>query len=197
MKLTFDAFNAPDMTADDAADAVELIARQIREGHASGDAHGRGRWSVEDLAEDAPARAVLFLIEVPIWATAYVMAEDEAAAMRIAKTLAGSEITLAQADCEITDCAFVSAEMPALSLSPVATVGDGRDVAFEQGGRADDGWAGDQGDQGGPRFQVVNGMGGDGDEFAILDTGGEGELRDDRFDTEAEAQAEADRLNGE
>lgn len=52
MKFQFDAFQVATMTADDAAEALELIARQVREGYTSGDAHGAGWWSIEGLSEE-------------------------------------------------------------------------------------------------------------------------------------------------
>lgn len=50
--LTFKAFKAP-LGSDEMADRLELIAKQIREGYTSGDAHGAGWWSVEGLEEDS------------------------------------------------------------------------------------------------------------------------------------------------
>lgn len=52
MKFTFEAWGNDDiMDADAAAEHLEFIAGQVREGYLSGDAGGAGWWSVEGLEE--------------------------------------------------------------------------------------------------------------------------------------------------
>lgn len=89
----------------------------------------------------------VFSIDIPVYATFYIRADDEEEARKIAADLKGDAIELRvdeDADIPISQRQFYDPDLPELSMSPAMTVGDveaGTDVewcADEPGEETDD-----------------------------------------------------------
>lgn len=68
----------------------------------------------------------VYSLDVKVWATAYIKANNEEEALRKAKTLAGAYINEQDGigEVEISGLSYNNPELPEISLSPAMTIGE-------------------------------------------------------------------------